>query len=221
MKRTTGWRVSFALAGVALLIGGPLHPAPDTHLGFDQATARMLADPHWVPAHTAMLMSFALIGVGLWLLYRSGDVSGTLRTAVGIATAASVLSVIELVFHLLAYSEAAALSAGRSTPLVDIHIALAVVAYPAIGLSLAAVAWLGGRTRALTHPIIGAVGALGGLLHAIAAPLVVLTKDQSYSVLFKGAILFVPWLVALAVTRRVGSQDETTAVTRSAPAEQV
>lgn len=202
IERLSSPRLWLAAAAVLLLTGGPMHPDPDTSLDFDTSTAHMLRDSGWIPAHALLLASFVCLTVGLVSLTRQPEITGRLRRLATVAAGGAALAVVELTFHLLAFTEADALAAGRSAPIVSTHLALAVVAYPVAGLSLAALAWYGGRARVLTHPIAGAVGVLGGLLHALAAPIVVLSRDQNLSFLFMGAVLLVPWLLAAALRRR-------------------
>ena len=100
----------------------------------------------------------------------------------------------------MAVVDAEALQAGRPTPILSAHLGLAVIAYPLFGLPFAALAWLGGRTRVLTHPVVGAIGALGGITHGIAAPIVVLSQDARFSFLFMGAMLIAIWLMVIGVS---------------------
>ena len=195
------WRIALGVAGLLLIAGGPLHPDAHPELDFFRSTALMLSDPGWVPSHALMLASFVVLLAGLIGLVRSGCLTGRSATVARVATIGGVVAVVEGVLHLAAVVDAAALQAGTPTPILDAHLALAVVAYPAIGLPLAVLAWLGGRSRMLTHPLLGALGALGAFLHGIAAPVVVTTRDQQFSFLFQGAILFAIWLVAVGIGR--------------------
>lgn len=202
------WRLAMGLSGLLLFAGGPLHPDPHTNLDFDRSTALMLADPGWAPSHALMLASFVLLLVGLVSLVRSGRLTGRSATVARVATFGAVVAVVEGVLHLAAVVDAAALRDGAPTPILSTHLALAIVAYPLLGLPLAVLAWLGGWSRQLSHPVLGAVGALGAFLHGIAAPVVVVTRDQDFSFLFQGAILFAIWLVAVGVGQLRASRDE-------------
>jgi hypothetical protein len=193
------WRLALGLSGIFLLIGGPMHPDPDLNLDFDHSTAHMLRDPGWIPAHSFMLASFVCLLVGLMGLYRSGTVSGRLANITRVGIVGALLAVAEMSFHLMAFVDADALANGGSAKIAHTHLTLAIFAYPIAGGSIALLAWFGGRSRLFTHPLLGIVGTLGGIIHGIAGPLVVLTKDQHYSFLFKGAILFGIWLIAVGV----------------------
>lgn len=194
------WRLALGLSGLFLFAGGPLHPEGDANLDFYGATASMLADPNWVPSHALMLVSFVLLLLGLIGLARSGLMQGRMATLTRVVVFGAVVAVVEGVLHLMAVVDTAALKAGGSTPILNAHLGLAVVAYPLIGLPFAALAWFGGLRRMLTHPVVGAIGALGGISHGIAAPIVILSRDQRFSFLFMGAIFIAIWLIVVGVS---------------------
>ena len=102
-----------------------------------------------------------------------------------------------------------ALWAGRPTAILSAHLALAVIACPALGLPSAALVWFAGIGRVLTHPVVGAIGALGGITHGIAAPIVVLSQDSRFSFLFMGAMFISIWLMVVGVShfRQPGCGD--------------
>jgi hypothetical protein len=124
---------------------------------------------------------------------------GRLATLTWVVVVGAAVAVVEGILHLVAVVDAEALPAGRPTPILNAHLALAVVAYPLIGLPFAALAWLSGRRRILTHPVVGAVGALGGITHGLSAPIVVLSQDSRFSVLFMGAMFIAIWLMVVGV----------------------
>jgi hypothetical protein len=187
------FRIAFLVAGGCLLVGGPLHPRPDTLLSFDESTARMLANPGWGPSHALQLVAFAAMVVGAMALVGTPSTPLRVRQVARAVAAASVVATLEMTFHLAAMTEADALRAGASTPLVTTHMRLALVAYPAFGLTVAALAIAGRRTLARIWLV--PVGVVGGLTHAIAGPLVVLTRDQRYSPLFIGGAALALWIV--------------------------
>lgn len=193
------WGLLLLLSGVLLLIGGPMHPDPDLSLDFRHSTAEMAADHGWIPAHSFMLASMVMLLLGLIGLLRSGRMTGRMVTVNRIAIAGAVLGVIEMCFHLFAFEDADALANGGPAPIVTTHLTLAIFAYPILGLSLVVLAWWGGKGRILTHPWLAPIGVIGGLFHAIAAPLVVLSRDQHFSFLFKGDILLAVWLVIVGI----------------------
>ena len=211
------WRLTLGLAGLFLFVGGPLHPEGDPSLGFDGTTAMMLADPNWVPSHALMLVSFILILPGLVGLARSGLLGDASSPLMRVAIVGAVVAVVEGVLHLVAVVDSEALRAGASTPILSAHLALAVVAYPLLGLPLAAIAWFGGRGRVLTHPIVGALGVIGGVSHGIAAPIVVLSRDSRFAVLFMGAVFLAIWLIAVGVGHFLGRRRDNLPRASAAP----
>jgi hypothetical protein len=195
-----------AVAGILFIAGGALHPAVTRHVSFARHTANMLARGTWLPSHSLLLVSLIVLGGGLARLRRSCGDDARLEAVVLVAMAAIGLGALELVFHLAAKVERADLLAGRHVPIVATHEALAVVAYPIYGIALAAVAVELARTKGGIFRSVALLGIAGGILHGIAAPLVVLSRDQDLSFLFKGAVLLGIWMViagaALARRRR-------------------
>ena len=193
------WRPALALAGILLLIGGPLHPRADTTKSFNESTAVMLASPNWPLAHALMLASFVLILLALTGVARQSGIPNSVRQILRFARVGAALSVVEMAFHLAAVVDRSSLMAGGPTPVLTTHMTLAVAAYPMLGFSLAALAFQGARTRSLGSWAIGWLGILGGLAHGVSAPIVVLTRDQRYSPLFTGGVVLALWLCLVAV----------------------
>ena len=122
------------------------------------------------------------------------------RRVAWLVAAASVIATIEMIFHLAAMTEAEPLRLGASVPLLTTHMRLALLAYHSFGISVAALAIAGVRRLA---PIwFMPLGVVGGALHAIAGPLVVLTRDQRYSPLFVGAAALAIWSAAAGAFMR-------------------
>ena len=212
------WRLLTGLSGLLVAVGGSFHPDPDTDVGFSQATAGMLAHSGWVPSHALMLVSFLLLLPALIGLARARALSGAAATVLRISILAVVLGIVEFSFHLAAIVDRSALESGGSTPVLDTHLALAVVAYPAVGFSLAALAVLGARNHILTHPVFAALGVVGGVMHGIAAPIVVLSRNQELSFLFTGAIPLALWLIAVGLTGVRFGRRSTTLEAKTVPA---
>ena len=82
------------------------------------------------------------------------------------------MAVVEGFLHLVAVVDTAALKAGGSTPILNAHLGLAVVAYPLIGLPFAALAWFGGTSRLLTAISVGVWRARrrGGIPQSLMGP---------------------------------------------------
>src|SRR5713101_4647372 len=143
------WRPTLALAGILLLIGGPLHPRADTTKSFNESTALMLGNSNWPIAHALMLASYTLILLALTGLARHTDRPNSVRRVLRFAQVGAALSVVEIAFHLAAVVDRSNLMTGGPTPVLTTHMTLAVAAYPVLGLSLAALALQGARTRSL------------------------------------------------------------------------
>ncbi len=196
------WRSLLGLAGVFLVIGGPLHPKSNPALSFEASTANMLADPHWPLSHGLMLagelaLVFALLGIK-----RRADLSLTLRRVVQVAFVASILGVVEMTFHLLALFDREALLAGTATPVLTAHLTLAALTYPIFGLSMAALAFVGARGRMVGGASIALLGIVGGIMDAASAPIVVLTHNQQFTWLFMGMAPLALWMCLAAVWPR-------------------
>src|SRR5262249_46315313 len=130
---------------------------------------------------------------------RRPDISTGLRRGLKLAQIGAALSVVEMVFHLAATVDRAHLIAGRPTPVLTTHLMVSVVAYPAMGFATARVAALGAQSRRLGAPAIGWLGVMGGVIHGLSAPIVVLTRDEHYSVLFNGVAVLALWFCLTAV----------------------
>lgn len=201
------WRLFLGAAGILLFFGGPLHPRADPALPFNVSTAAMLADPHWPISHGLMLAGDVCVLLALIGLRRRTDIPISLRRALQLAVIGASLAVVEMAFHLAAVVDRAALVAGAATPVLTIHLSLAVVAFPVFGLSMSAVAFLGARQRAIGGATIAGLGILGGLMDAVSAPIVVLTRDQHYSWLFIGVLPLAIWMCLAAIWPRPRMSD--------------
>lgn len=202
MTLETLWRPLLGLAGVLLLVGGPLHPQANLYLSFNASTANMLADAHWPLSHGLMLagelaLVFALLGI-----MRRAELSDTLRRVVTVAVVASMLGVVEMTFHFLAMFDRQALLDGAATPVLTTHLTLAVLTYPIFGLSMAALAFVGARGRMVGGASIAILGVVGGLMDAVSAPIVVLNRNQAFSWLFAGMAPLALWMCLAAIWPR-------------------
>jgi hypothetical protein len=182
--------VGLAAAGLLLAAGGILHPRVDTAAEFEAGLAGMFESSAWVMAHGLTLAGFAVLAVSLSVLAR-GSVWGW------IAAAGATLAAIETVPHLLAASEANALTGDGSTPLTDLHTVLQAVATPAVGLSIAALAAANAR---ISGRIAVALAVVGGVAYALAGPAIAITENSAFSPLFVGSAGIALWCV-IAGTR--------------------
>lgn len=189
--RTHGWRIALVGSGIAMLIGGPMHPSAEGPLM--ERLATMTADPSWVPAHALVVLSTALLAVGLASAYRR-KAWPTAHKALRIAVVAISLYLVETLFHLASAVDSHALHHGDPAPVAFTHLGLSVVLYPVAGF---AIAYLGSRQLG-TWPgprrLAGLLGILGGTLHAFSAPLTVALPSADLSTVFAGSsVLIAVW----------------------------
>lgn len=185
------WRASFLVGGALILAGGPMHPAG--------TMAQMLADPRWVPGHALVTVGFAVLTMGLILLARSRTMPAGAAGWLRFAIAGAALQTIEMVPHTLAVVDHGNLVAGHATPVLSTHLALSVVAYPVFGVALAGFILAAARERAVGSRWIAPLGVLGAIAHGAAAPLVILTGEERFRVLFPMLAVFALWTVLAAL----------------------
>lgn len=110
-------------------------------------------------------------------------------------------------------SEAGRIAAGQSTPLTDVNLVVETVGTPAFGLSIAALAVVGARTRVLGNGAAAVLGVIGGVAYALAAGTILLT--DALNPLFPLAGLLGVWGVVTAVSllrrRAATARDESLA----------
>ncbi|GIF01068.1 hypothetical protein [Paractinoplanes rishiriensis] len=191
--RTHGWRLALVTSGILMLIGGPMHPEADAKHPLREELAIMTAHPDWIPAHLFVVLSTALLAVGLVAAYRR-KAWPAIHRALGIAALAVSLYVVETIFHLAAAVDSHALHHGGAAPVAFTHVGLSVLLYPVSGLAVAylasrqLVAWRGPRRFA------GLPGVAGGLMHALSVPLVLALPNTELTPMFAGsAVLIAVW----------------------------
>jgi alkylhydroperoxidase/carboxymuconolactone decarboxylase family protein YurZ len=193
-QRFDWWRPLFILAGGLVLAGGPRHPGG--------TMAEMLGNPEWIPAHTLMLAGFLSLLLGLVAFSRDA-LTPTMRRWARVAVAGAALQAVEMALHTAAALDHANLMAGRATPILSTHLALAVFAYPVFAASMIGFMVAGARDRAMgSSPWIVWIGVLGAFGHGIAAPLVVLTAVPWARSLFPAVIGLAIWLILAGLLPR-------------------
>lgn len=196
-------RVGGGLLGagaLTFLLYAATHPHDEASATLTGAVASMAAQPAWVLSHVIGLLALTLIGAGMVTLVRSHRFaeSPRLHWWGWAVVAAVVIGAIETIPHILVASESAALAAGGPTPITDLHLALQILFTPAYGLSIAGLAVAGfGR---VAHPAVCLLGVVGGVFLAPAGPMLWLTGDPMFG------LLFIPangtWLFLLGVSVR-------------------
>ncbi len=192
------WRLAVGVSGLLLFAGGGMHPDAPEGLGFRESLAAMMADDAWVPGHSLMAIGAVALLMGL-VLVRRADAWPAASRLLPAAVVISVANVVEAVFHTASVVDKEQLAAGGTPPVAFIHLALAVVVYPAFGLTIAALAWKLSASWSPALRAVSAAGVIGGLMHASSAPLVILTQNDAFDVLFLGAIPIAVWSVVLGI----------------------
>lgn len=193
------WRVALLLSGVAMLLGGPSHPAPRPDMPFHESTAAMLANPSWVPSHLWMLVSLVLLLAGLALWQRWADLPLAARKWAFFALFAVGLAAIEMAFHTASVVDLERLRMGQATPILGTHLFLAATANPLMAVALAGLAFHGARLRLLGSYWINWLVVIGGAVFGATSTYVVVTHDQTVSPLFAiGASLMALWSILAA-----------------------
>jgi len=214
LARIAWWPWALIASAVAFTTGGLLHPGQDPSLPARAALAAWIGDPLWVPSHALILAGAMLLVPGLLgLRHRHPDLPDGAHRAARAATLGALLWTVESVPHLGAATESAAAADGRATPILFTHMVLSLVAYPLVGLSVAALAVLaGGR---LAHPGFAVLAVPGGLAWSLAPWLVGPLRLESFAVLFPLGILMALWFVGVGVRelgrRRVAAGPRTLA----------
>jgi hypothetical protein len=188
---TAGPPIAVAVAGALFTVGGLLHPKGDP--------VAQLADPVWTPSHLVLLTALVVLAPALYAVVRSRG-SGwpsAVRVAALAVCGAAALGVVEMVPHLLAGGEAHAAAHGGPTPLLELHQRIGLFSNLLMGLSLAVLAVLAARTRALGGGrAVAVLAVVGGLAFGLAAPLLVATGIEAFAILFSGSVLIGLWLLA-------------------------
>ncbi len=196
-RRTTG--VLLLAGGLLMAVGGGLHPQGSgttvrAHL------LSMFADPGWSSSHVTSLLGAGTCTLALLLAWRTGALGPGVRRWLPLVAGAWAFGAVEQVPHLLAAHEAHALAHHEATPVLDVHVLLQVLATPAVGLTGALLAVVVAR-QAGTRPawLLTVPAVVGGVLYALAAPLVALTSDPTYTVLFPAQAGLAVWLLGTGV----------------------
>jgi hypothetical protein len=189
-SKSLPWRACFVLAGLFIMAGGPQHPAG--------TMPQMLANPQWVPAHALMLAGFVALLAGLVLYGRATELSPRVRRWHRLAVAGTALQAVEMALHTAAVVDGPNLAAGRATPILTTHLAIAVPIYPFFALVLIGFVIVAAGERALGSPWIAPLAVAGLFAHGAAAPLVILGAPGHWNALFAGLLLAAIWMILSA-----------------------
>lgn len=200
--RRRGHAVGLGLlaGGAAYFVGGSMHPSDDPPgLSVKELLLLMFEDPSWYSSHALLLAAMVLIAAALVVLVRSGALAAVARAhkVASVAAAAAVLASLDMVLHLVVATDADRIEAGLSTPLTDVHLIAETITTPIFGLSIAALAVVGARTRTLGNPLTAVLGVLGGLAYALAGATLLLTDALNFLFPFSSAIAL--WAIGVGI----------------------
>jgi hypothetical protein len=202
VSRGRAGAIGLAIAGLLIGLGGALHPRVDSSLEFDQGLAGMFESSAWAASHLITMAGFATLAVALAVLVRAlgPDWTPRMRLIGWTAAAATGFAAVETLPHLLAASDAGAIERGKPTPLADLHTTLQAFSTPAVGLSVAAFALVGTRSRALDGGLVAtALAVLGGTAFALAGPAIAISERSQFAPLFVGSAGLSIWAVVAGV----------------------
>ena len=184
LLHTHGWRILLVVSGVLLAAGGPMHPGSDGSDTIRQELTTMTADDAWVPGHTLVAVSTAVLAAGLWAAYRSGAWPASVRRTLAITATIVSIYVVETVFHLAAVVDSDELAHGHAAPVAMTHLGLAAVLYPVSGWAIVFLAWAFGRAWTGWRRGIAVLGIVAGLAHAFSVPLTFLLPEAELTPVF-------------------------------------
>jgi hypothetical protein len=157
--------------------------------------AEMLQDPKWVPAHALMLAGFVVLILALILYRRTVTASPRTQRWVRVALLCTAVQAVEMALHTAAAIDRDALVAGGSTPVLTVHLALSVIAYPLFAVGMIGLIVSGAAERRLGSRWIAWLGIVGAVGHGIAAPLTVLFEVPWAPLLFPALMLLALWMI--------------------------
>lgn len=200
--------VSLLVGGIAFFAYGPLHPKGTDVGDKNMQLHSMLVDTLWYPAHLVGLVGFVLIAVGLWLIGRDRLVRERVGRVLRVAQVVTAITALGQVVHLFAATQAHAIEAGETTPVVLAFMGVETFINPVWGLAMAALALRGGLTRTLGNRGLMALGVLGGLAFALVTATIAFI--DTFDPLFPVAGFVGIWLVVVGIVGLVRRTPSTT-----------
>jgi hypothetical protein len=189
----------FTSAGLLLAIGGQLHPQGSGNT-VDAHLLSMFESPEWPLAHLVLLIGGFTAVLAFISAWRAQTFGPTVQPLLPMICVGWGFGALELIPHLMAPHDAHALAGHEPTPLLDVHIAMQVVASPAVGLTGAVAALAIARAaRSWSASALAVFAVVGGLLSAAAGPLVALTDNPQFTVLFPFQAGLAVWLAGTGV----------------------
>jgi hypothetical protein len=159
----------------------------------------MLVNPSWFPSHMAQLVGYGLMTLGMMRFRRIMPHSLAVRRWSGLAALGLFLQTVEMAFHLASMVDADHLAAGLATPVLSIHIVLAVTIYPLLAILMGGLIIVAARTRELGNMWLAPIGIAGLIAQAVAVVLVVGLDMQAARIGFPMVMLFAIWTVVVSL----------------------
>jgi hypothetical protein len=193
---------ALAAAGVLVAVGGLLHPHADLGADYDHALSGELHEGVWPLAHTLILAGLVVLAATLVVVVRAaaGVWPARVRLLGWWAVAGAALAVVEMVPHLLAYTQADDFADDGSAALVTAHTTIQLVSAPLFGVTIGALALAAAPERWFgTGRVLAALALLGGLVYGFAGIFVTALHSPPLSPLFAGEVLPALWLVVSGI----------------------
>jgi hypothetical protein len=185
------WRSLFAVAGVVIFIGGPMHPAGTME--------EMLAHEDWFMAHALMTLAFGVMAAGLACFAREAAAPRLARWT-RYAIIGTVVQTLEMAVHTAASVDHANLVAGAATPVLTTHMWMAVFLSPLFGISVAGFIIAGVRDGAVGSRWIAWLGVIGVFAYGL-GPAMTVGVGEGWRWLFPAIMGLSIWLMLAAVWR--------------------
>jgi hypothetical protein len=193
------WRPLMAAAGLVLLVAGGMHPDAPNDLSFRDTLAAMMDDGKWVPAHALLTVSMVLLAAGLVAARRRGVWPAAARL-LPFAILAAAVNTVEAVLHTVSVVDTDELAAGESPPIAVAHLVAAVIAYPMLGVAVAALAWKLMPSWSPGWRAFSIIAMIGGIAYTLSTPLVVVARLGDADFLFPlGAIPMALWFTLVGI----------------------
>ncbi|MGW5455458.1 hypothetical protein [Nocardia sp. NPDC003979] len=180
-------------------MGGQLHPIGSGG-NVDDHLLSMFTSDLWNASHLLQMVGLLLAATMYVLARRDGVFGEAVAKWLTLAAVGTAFAGLELIPHVAAASEADDLRNHAHTPILDFHMTMQVLASPALGLTTAALAIAVAREARTTAAwILGAIALISGVVSSFAGPLVVLTRDIDYSILFPFQMGVAIWLLGTGI----------------------
>lgn len=157
------------LGGVTFFVGGAMHPG-DSGTGTKVAQLHeMLVDDMWYPSHALVLIAMVSFAVAIVRIRRGGELTNAMAAVTRVVSVIAVVAAAGMLLHLLSALAAEGIAAGDQTLVYRLQALNETFVAAPWALGMAALAVVGGLSRALGNRVTLALGLVGGLAFALAA----------------------------------------------------